>query len=175
MQKKITKLSVFDFDGTLISSPLPETGKVLYEQKIGQKWPHKGWWGKKESLDTNIFDIEAIDEVIVDYKVEILKEDTLVIMLTGRLTVLAKDVESILEIKGLKFDEHHYNTGGETCYVKLRTLDKTLERFPDIKEISIWDDRSEHIPRFQAWGDKQILDGLINKFNITHVLNGQHG
>ncbi len=38
--EKITKLSIFDFDGTLIMSPLPDTGKIEYEKKTGHPWPH---------------------------------------------------------------------------------------------------------------------------------------
>ena len=34
MAQKITKLAIFDFDGTLVDTPLPETGKELYQEKM---------------------------------------------------------------------------------------------------------------------------------------------
>jgi phosphoserine phosphatase len=36
---KITKLAVFDFDGTLVDTPLPENGRKEYKAKTGQDWP----------------------------------------------------------------------------------------------------------------------------------------
>jgi len=38
--KNITKLAVFDFDGTLIMTPLPDTGRQQYREKTGKEWPH---------------------------------------------------------------------------------------------------------------------------------------
>jgi len=61
------KLSVFDFDGTLVNSPLPEEGKKEYKEKTGQDWPHAGWWGQPMSLDSEIFDMNIIPSVIRAY------------------------------------------------------------------------------------------------------------
>ena len=62
-EDQITKLSVFDFDGTTVDTGMPDTHKIIYKEKTGEDWPHKGWWGRPESLDTNIFDFKAIPEV----------------------------------------------------------------------------------------------------------------
>ena len=32
---KITKLAIFDFDGTLVDTPLPDTGRQQYQDKTG--------------------------------------------------------------------------------------------------------------------------------------------
>jgi hypothetical protein len=45
------ELLVYDFDGTLANTPTPREGKIMYENKIGQAWPHVGWWGRQESLE----------------------------------------------------------------------------------------------------------------------------
>ena len=37
------ELLVYDFDGTLANTPTPREGKIMYENKIGQAWPHVGW------------------------------------------------------------------------------------------------------------------------------------
>jgi len=46
----ITRICVWDFDGTLINTPVPEKGYVQYKEKTGQDWPHKGWWGFKAQM-----------------------------------------------------------------------------------------------------------------------------
>lgn len=50
-------LYCFDFDGTLVHSPTPELGKPIWQDRTGDIWPYNGWWGKSESLDTNIFHV----------------------------------------------------------------------------------------------------------------------
>ena len=73
--------------------------------------------------------------------------------MTGRRTVLSKEVELILEKHGLKFHRHYYNTGGETFSCKIKTLDKLLEEFPRVQEIELFEDRPEHVEMFEAWGN----------------------
>ncbi len=172
--EKITKLAVFDFDGTLVSSPLPETGRKEYEEKTGEKWPHKGWWSRGASLDHTIFDIPIIPNVIEDYKRVRQEADTTVIMLTGRLEILKNDVMAILEKHELIFDHHFFNTGGSTDIVKMATLDKFLEEHPDIVHVELWDDRLEHIPQFTEWGTKKVESGRLQHFDIHVVPTGRH-
>jgi len=171
MENKITRLAVFDFDGTLLDTPLPtDETKAIYKEKTGEAWAHKGWWGRKETLDQDIFDMPVIDSVIADYKKEKAKDNTLVIMLTGRIKRLSDEVESILESKGLKFDGYYYNMGGSTLDNKIHTMENLLIKYPTITEIHCWDDRLEHIPHFKAWGKK--LDNV--DFKITVVESGHH-
>ena len=161
----ITRIAVFDFDGTLVNSPLPEEGKVEYEEKTGQKWPYSGWWGRAESLDTNIFDISPIPSVQSAYRNERKNPNTLVVMLTGRIKKLSGQVEDILSTNGFRFDGYYYNDGGSTLTYKINTLSKLLSEYPNVKSIALWDDRIEHVDAFKAWGT-----GLENiDFNITVV------
>ena len=170
MKRKITRLAVFDFDGTLVSTPLPtDETKARYKEKTGETWEHKGWWGRKETLDQSIFDMPVIDSVIEDYEKEKAKENTLVVMITGRIKRLSGKVESILESKGLEFDGYYYNMGGSTFDNKIRTMETLLDEYPDIKEIHLFDDRDEHIPLFQDWGNNLLNSNQINDFKITHV------
>ena len=41
-----TKVAFFDFDGTLMNSPTPENGKIIYKEKTGVNYPYEGWWGR---------------------------------------------------------------------------------------------------------------------------------
>jgi len=172
MDKKIRKIAIMDFDQTLVNTPTPERGKEKYEDKTGTPWPYHGWWSKKESLDLDIFDMSVVDEVIKDYHIEKQNDDTLVVMLTGRLSKLSGEVEKVLDAKGLEFDEYHYNKGGSTEVAKMKTMESLLEKYPTVDEIQMWDDRILHIPIFEQWGKEQCLSGKLKDFSITVVLGG---
>ena len=174
MERLITKLTIWDFDGTLVDTPLPEEGKKIYKQKTGKDWPHAGWWGRADSLDMSIFDMPVIKSVIADYHKEKSNPDTMTVMLTGRMVKLGDLVRKILADKDLTFDEYHFNRGGSTDVAKIKTMEDILRRVNTIKEIHMWDDREEHIPVFQAWGDKMVKQGVINKFDITVVPSARH-
>jgi hypothetical protein len=163
------KLSVFDFDGTLVNTPLPEEGKKEYKEKTGQDWPHAGWWGQPMSLDSEIFDMSIIPSVIRAYLKEINDPNTMVVMVTGRINKLSGLVKKILDDNGLKFHEYHFNNGGSTESAKKKTFDKILSENPSITEMELWDDRLEHIPVFQAWGDEKLESDRLGKFNINVV------
>jgi FMN phosphatase YigB (HAD superfamily) len=169
-----TKLAVFDFDGTLMDTPLPVDGRKIYKEKTGQEWPYSGWWGQPLSLSDEIFDIQTIKDVVSDYKKEKSDPNTMVVMLTGRITKLSKYVKELLDKHNLTFDEYHYNNGGSTDFVKMRIMENILDSNKSIRELELWDDREEHIPTFQSWGDKLVEGGFIDKFNINVVPTGRH-
>ncbi len=169
-QAKITNIRVFDFDGTLVNTPMFDTHKDVYLQKTGQPWPHKGWWGKADSLDMKIFDMPVFPDVISDYERERATPNTLMVMLTGRIPMLSKQVEAILADKGLAFDRYIYNNGGSTITSKIASLDALMKEFPNVTSVAMWEDREEHINPFKAWGAAH--DGL--DFNITLVNSGHH-
>lgn len=172
--KNITKLAVFDFDGTLVDSPLPDTGKQEYQEKTGQPWPHKGWWGRADSLDHTIFDIPVIPNVIADYKKQKADSETGVIMLTGRMEALRDKVMEVLSKHGLVFDGYFFNRGGSTDEAKKKTLDRILADNPNITSVEMWDDRQEHIPIFEAWGKEKMEEGRLTNFHINVVPAGRH-
>jgi FMN phosphatase YigB (HAD superfamily) len=172
--KKITKLAIFDLDGTLLDTPLPEFGKQFYKEKTGQDWPFEGWWGKPLSLDMSIFEIPTVPQVIEDYQEEKKSDKTVTVMLTGRMTKLSDLVKDILKSKELTFDEYHFNRGGSTDVAKIKTMEKLLEKYTSVKEIEMWDDRLEHIPVFQEWGDKMLESGRLESFYINVVPADRH-
>jgi FMN phosphatase YigB (HAD superfamily) len=171
---KITKLAVFDFDGTLVDTPLPENGRKEYKAKTGQDWPFPGWWGQPLSLNMDIFDMPTVPMVMSAYQREKSNPTTGMIMLTGRMVKLGDKVKDILDSKNLSFDEYHYNRGGSTDVAKIKTLDDLLERYPNVIDVEMWDDRDEHLPIFQAWGDKLVSKGRLKSFKINHVPAERH-
>jgi len=167
----ITRLTVFDFDSTLVNTELPETGKVVWQEKTGRAWPYIGWWSKPESLSLEVFDNKLIDNVIEAYKEEREKENTLVVMLTGRCKSLSKYVKAILDHHELEFDMYLYNFGGSTFENKVMQISELLNNNPDINDLKMFDDK--HIPQFKEFGSQLIVDGIIKQFHITHVVKGE--
>jgi len=151
-------------DGTLIKTEAPETGKDLWLRKTGSAWPHKGWWGKKETLDLEIFDnnlIEFTHNKYLEYKLD---PSNLIVLMTGRHVGMKNEVLKLLDYHNLKFDLIRLNDGGDTIVAKKRQITELLEQYPDLTEISIYEDRYEHFNEF--------IDFFKSKpyfFNITHI------
>ncbi len=163
---KYSKLISFDFDDTLCHTPLPEGGKEIWFEKTGTEWPHRGWWSKPESLDLEVFDIPINKWVYEKYLEAVTDESAYLIMATGRIEPLRKEVELVLNHHNLSFDEVYLNFGGDTYSFKTRLFENLIDRLsPD--EFIMYDDRQEHLPKFEEWAKNQncvvtIVD-VINK------------
>jgi hypothetical protein len=165
----IKRLIAFDFDGTLGDSPMPEDGKVIWKQKTGQDYPHKGWWGRPESLDLGVFDIKMFPSVLNQLKREVSTPDTYVIILTSRLERLRPQLKAVLDANGVHVNavdmKHNELTKGEKI---LRYID----HLPDLEEVSVYEDREGDIASYQAVRDR-IPEGIT--FNIYLADNGKFG
>lgn len=163
MSENKKKISIFDFDQTLMDTPTKEEGAKIWKEKTGEEWPHKGWWGRSESLDMNIFDIKPIDNVVQDYRVEHNDPYTVTVMITGRHEGLREEVTSILEQHGLEFDHYLLKKRSPTIKDKIEKLESLLQKYPEVNTVEIWEDRSEHVEDFQSWGDKkQGIEVIVN-------------
>ena len=163
LEDNITKISIFDFDGTLMATPEPETGMKIYKEKTGKDWPFQGWWGRNESLDMDIFDIKPISSVIADYNKERVKPNTRVIMMTGRTPKNADYVEKILNKYNITFDEYIYKKASDTLSFKINNLEEMLKSYPKLKEIEIWEDRVLHSKAFEEWGADESIKMVVNQ------------
>lgn len=163
MEKKKTKLNLWDFDGTLFDSPLQESGVAQWEEKNKAKFPHIGWWSKPESLCLNTFDIQPLTETYNTYLAELEKEDVLNVLMTGRLFRIKEHVEKVLEKFESKFDHRYFNTGGDTFVFKSKKLDELLLRYPHVTEVEIWEDRQDHVDKFTQWAEGKAFKFKINK------------
>lgn len=170
---QITTLSVMDFDGTTMDTLTPERAKPIYKEKTGEDWPFKGWWGRPESLNMDIFDFEAKPEVKSDYQTEAANNNTMLISLTGRRKKLGNQVEAILNANGYKFDKYLYNYGSDTLSNKIEQMTNLLKEFPNIRVINMWDDRLSHFEDFNKWGNDLVKSGRLDSFNLTEVPNPQ--
>lgn len=168
------KIVCFDFDGTLINTPTPEFGREEWERATGLHWQGRGWWGNAESLNTNIFYPPINGWVYKFYEKYMNDPNSYVFMATGRLSRLQKNVLDVLDLHDIKFkpsiDNHHgvyCNTGGETFNFKSRLFENKIRQIPSANEFIMFDDRNEHLKKFEIWAEKQpipvtIID-VINK------------
>lgn len=170
---KVTSLAVFDFDGTTVDTLYPEIGRPIYKEKTGSEWPFKGWWGRPESLDMKIFDFKAIPEVKADYNKIVGDEDTLRVLLTGRRPNLGGEVKTVLDANGYKFDKYLFNYGSDTLSNKIEQIMNLLKEFPNVKMVTMWDDRVEHAPEFKKFLEGLVSSGRIESYDFIEVDNPQ--
>jgi hypothetical protein len=164
------RLICFDFDDTLFHTPLPEEGKIVWKEKTGTEWPHRGWWGKPESIDDEIFDIPRNEWTYQRYLEAVADPDAYVILATGRLDKvpgMRAGVEKILRDNNIEFDEVHLNWGSDTFIFKCNLLERTIKKL-GVKELKFYDDRAEHLPKFVEWAKEQdIKSEIIDVVNKT--------
>ena len=141
-KRKITKLSFYDFDGTMCHSPIPETGVHQWAEHYGKPYPHVGWWSKEESLDMNAFDIQTVDFVKKAWEADTHNEHCATFLLTSRLYKLKPNVMKVLEKNGITFDGYFFKHFGKE---KPDVVMEVLNQFPNVKEIHVWDDRDKEI------------------------------
>ncbi len=88
-------IAIFDFDSTMCYSPMPEPGKQMWAEHHGKDYPTTGWWGRLESMDEDVFDIQTNPEVHAEWdKYYELEYDTYI--LTSRQPKFTDIIKSIL-------------------------------------------------------------------------------
>ena len=170
---QISRIAIFDFDGTTMDTLTPETGIPIYKAKTGKDWPFKGWWGRAESLNMNIFDFKPLPEVKAAFNKERANNNTLMVSLTGRRKKLSGEVEAVLHANGYRFDRYLYNYGADTLSNKIEQITNLLKEFPTVRTIYMADDRNEHVPVFKEFLDKLVKSGRLDDYDFTHVYNEQ--
>jgi hypothetical protein len=131
------RLCVYDMDGCILHTPEKEEGKQIWKEKTGQEFPYNGWWSKKESLNTEIFNIKPNPPIYSKFKKDITNFDTYVIILTGRFEKLRPEVENVLNLNNIQPDNLHLKKGSET---KGDVVLEYVKKYPEIEKIDVYDD-----------------------------------
>lgn len=162
----IKRLIAFDFDGTLANTASPEEGKPAWEKHYGKPFPHIGWWGRPESLDLDVFDVKPFPSVFNQLKREVATPDTYVIILTSRMEKLRHALQAVLDANGIVVDKldmkHDELSKGEKIL-------NYMNEFPDLREISVYDDREGDIESYRSIRSRMPED---ISFNIYLADNG---
>jgi hypothetical protein len=165
---KMKKVYCFDFDGTLFDTPQRNGGVSIWKSKVGKEWPHIGWWSKPETLDDTIFNIEVRDEIIEKYREAKLDKDSHIILATGRIEnpQMRKMVEHLLDRENLKFKGIYLNDCCETFKFKSNLFSKIIEQ-TKCDEFIMYDDREEHLRKFELWALRQnCLITIVNSVTM---------
>lgn len=136
----VTKLAIFDFDGTLFRSPTRPVG-----------WSG-AWWGNPQSL-TRPFVPEVPDDgwwnqtVVERAKRDIVNENTLTALITGRVQHrFTLRIRELLEQAGLKFDHVFLSPDEEdTKKYKVKVLTTLMADNPSVRNVDIWEDNEENL------------------------------
>jgi len=165
------KLSIYDFDGCLMNTMSPEEGKELWSQAKGVPYPYVGWWGRAESLDTEVFDIKPFPNILSQLKKDVVNPNAYVIILTSRREKLRPQVEKILADNNIVVDDVILKYGNET---KGDVILSYLKAMPDLVKIDVYDDFAggmENKIREFTDIENQIPDGV--EYNIYAVDEGR--
>jgi hypothetical protein len=154
-----TVLNVFDFDGTLMNSPLPEEGKVKYKELTGQEWPHRGWWGQIDSLKP--FDVKPIESTKDLYNQYSVIPNSVNVLMTNRLAKFEPVVKE--KLSGLYiFDYYDFKNDNREKPDRIKDI---LKNNPSIEIINIFDDMDEQIERFNRFKEENP-ELEINVFQV---------
>ena len=145
----ITRLFVFDFDGTLFDTPDPREGRILYEQLTGKPWPHRGWLGWSESLlpPLKVKPLPAVAE----FRRHLNRAGSLTVLMTGRAQRTARAVKRVLDNAHLVPQRFVFKPDisfKSTCAYKSSVIVRFLEEFPDLTQVKIWDDDEDNLAAF---------------------------
>jgi hypothetical protein len=69
-------------------------------------------------------------------------------------------VEKILRENNIEFDEVHLNWGSDTFIFKCNLLERTVEKL-GVYDLTFYDDREEHLPKFVEWAKEQDIKSTI--------------
>ena len=161
MEKIFKRLCVIDLDGCLLDTPHPETGKPEWEKHYNKKFPYTGWWGRKESLDTEVFNIKPFPNVLAQLNKENNTPDTRVIILTSRREKLRPEIENVLKLNGIVVDDVILKRGNEGKGDVILRIESYNQ---DLKEIVVYDDFMDKNPEKIAEYTKiedQLPDDVI--------------
>ncbi len=152
----VTELLIFDFDGTLFDSPYPEPGKLAYKAATGQEWPHKGWWGKAESLLPPV--VVGPGPVLETYRTHHNSASSATIILTARKKKTESGVRHVLDMYNVRpdvivFKPDDWPSTQDNSVFKVTYLKRLLEKFPQVKRVRLWDDNEDNVAAFKQFAE----------------------
>lgn len=165
-KKILKKVAFYDFDGTLMDSPMPDPGKEIYHKKKGIPYPHQGWWGREESLDLDVFDVQTNPEIESRFREDASDPNTQVVLLTNRLEKLSEPIKKVLNKHNMVFDYYSFKNDGREKGERVYDILKLI--YPKTELVEFYDDDIKHV--------QSVRDNLIDtdyEFKVYHVVDGR--
>jgi hypothetical protein len=162
----IKVLNVYDFDRTLFFTHGAEEGKAKYELAFGTQYPHKGWFGREESLSDEL-EIEANKQIRTIYDVLKAEDDSLSIVISNRTFQLKDRLEQFLSDRGYNFDAIILKSGKVS---KSERLQEFWENYPSVDKINVFDDMDDSLSQYQQLRNLYSIYREDLDFNIFKVL-----
>ena len=165
-KKKVYKtLNVFDFDKTLFWTVNKDEGKRKWEEVNGKPYPHKGWFGKAESLDIKLN--QKINQTMKKiYNTLRSDPDGLCVLNSNRYIGLEKPIKAFLKHHGFRMDAVLLKTGQEN---KGTNLQEFWNDYPEITVINCFDDKEASLNHYKRLRDRYSLYRKDLTFNIYKV------
>ena len=147
---EVTKLFIFDFDGTLFDSPGPMEGRREYERLTRTKWYHKGWLTWPESLLPPLKVLPG--PALSDYHAHHGSAGSITVLLTGRTEKARRGVVTVME--NAQLFPHRLIlkpdvTDLSTASFKVKAVKQLLEEFPGVTLVKFWDDLPGNLTAIQ--------------------------
>eukprot|EP01103_Thecamoeba_quadrilineata_P015444 TRINITY_DN4890_c0_g1_i1.p1 TRINITY_DN4890_c0_g1~~TRINITY_DN4890_c0_g1_i1.p1 ORF type:complete len:358 (+),score=60.66 TRINITY_DN4890_c0_g1_i1:23-1096(+) len=168
-------LNIFDFDGTLFRSPVPNPrlwdrtllGKLLNTLETGGY----GWFQNTLTLSPPYVPSPAPShyfnsKIVKKVKASMKNPEATTVLLTGRSANFEEIITGLLRNHDLEFDHYGFKevgTGVTTKQFKERYV-RHLVSVVKPDHIRLWEDRANHVQFF-----KRLLSSFNVKFNVMHV------
>ncbi|MFW6219920.1 MAG: hypothetical protein ACOC33_03690 [bacterium] len=161
--ENIDTLSFFDFDDTTVYTIDPSLGKKIWKEKLNTNIEiddESKWWDSPKSLDIRVLEFKPIKQTVDKIKEDNLKANCITILLTNRKIHLSDLVKKILNNIGINFDIYKFKNNDE----KVSRILDVLRKFPNVKNINIYEDRYDECLKFNMFKEK-----YKNKYNINII------
>ena len=171
------KLCLFDFDGTLFNSPVPNRNRLdrhLYGRLMGNSYEGgHGWFQDTITLSpmiTTDLGNGFNDAVVADAKKYIADPDAVVVMMTGRTELYRDRIEELCVSAGLSFSETLLKplTDISTWDFKQNELNRLIKQY-GATEVIVWEDRIKHVNKFT---DMLRNHPDVANFEVVYVEGG---
>ena len=161
---KEISLAYFDFDGCLGNTPHPSYGKELWSEYHETPYPHKGWWGRLESMDLDAFAIRTNTHMHTEWK-RLHGEGYITNVLTSRQPKFKDLIQTILDNNNVTVEEIFTVKGQITKGERMVIFVKEwIDKGYTVKNVIFFDDRMKEIVTAEAVQDEMKSLGVNFKF-----------
>jgi len=161
------KIYIFDFDGTLMRTP-----------EITPSWWKDtrpfSWHSDPISLSPPVIPEKPTNKhwiswVTKEAKKALSDSDSLVFLVTARVSSTKKRILQMLKSKGLSFDGVYFNPGVDAASYKKKVFLDIEKKAPNPTEVHIFEDNhlSQYVPFLESLFPQAIVEG-------HHVKDSQH-